>query len=89
MGEKFWKSVPPQNGSSALWNDEAAVSTATSSVQLVSLNHMALGVENVQTMTKYAASLSTLVLMRCRDTSYMGTARRCIEVHEHLFMIAK
>ena len=52
LGEKFWKSVPPRNGSSALWNDDAAVSAAEAPLQLVSLNHMALGVEDVQTMTK-------------------------------------
>ena len=51
LGEKFWKSVPPRNGSSAApWNDEAAAASAP--LQLVSLNHMALGVEDVEDMTK-------------------------------------
>ncbi|CAK0785373.1 hypothetical protein CVIRNUC_008581 [Coccomyxa viridis] len=52
LGEKFWKSVPPRNGSSAApWNDEAAAASAP--LQLVSLNHMALGVEDVEDMTNF------------------------------------
>ena len=52
LGEKFWKSVPPGNGSRGPWDDDAAASGAEAPLQLVSLNHMALGVEDVQTMTK-------------------------------------
>ncbi len=52
LGEKFWKSIPPRNGSRATWDDDAAVSAAEAPLQLVSLNHMALGVEDVQTMIK-------------------------------------
>jgi len=52
LGEKFWKSVPPENGSSALWDDEAAADSADPPLQLMSLNHMALGVKDVDSMTK-------------------------------------
>ena len=52
LGEKFWKAVPPHNGSSAPWDDKAAASSADAPLQLMSLNHAALGVEDVATMTK-------------------------------------
>ena len=52
LGETFWKAVPPQNASSAPWDDTAAVSSADAPLQLLSLNHMALGVEDVEPMTK-------------------------------------
>ena len=52
LGEKFWKSVPPQDGSNAPWDEESAVGSSNAPLQLVSLNHMALGVEDVNTMTK-------------------------------------
>ena len=52
LGETFWKAVPPHNGSSAPWDSKAAVSSADAPLQLLSLNHAALGVEDVETMTK-------------------------------------
>ncbi len=52
LGEKFWKAVPPQNGSSAPWDEKAAASSADAPLKLLSLNHAALGVDDVETMTK-------------------------------------
>lgn len=57
LGERFWKSMPPRNGISAPWNTKAAVSSADAPLQLMSLNHMALGVDEVDTMTKWAHTI--------------------------------
>ena len=50
LGEAFWKSSPD----AALWLDDAAASAAPP-LQLVSLNHAALGVQDVDAMIKCEA----------------------------------
>ncbi len=44
--------MPPKDGSSALWDYEAAADSTDPPLQLMSLNHMALGVNDVDSMTK-------------------------------------
>ena len=50
LGEKFWKSLPPSEDSD-LWLDDAVAACAPA-MQLVSLNHAALGVQDVDVMIK-------------------------------------
>lgn len=50
LGETFWKSIPP-SPDAGLWLDDAAA-TAAPAMQLVSLNHAALGVQDVAAMIK-------------------------------------
>jgi hypothetical protein len=60
LGETFWKSVPPrEQHESAPWNREDAPDEEAH-IGLVSLNHMALGVHDVQTMTRLECGLSGL-----------------------------
>ena len=51
LGEVFWKSVPADSGSAVLWEDDAEAAAAPP-LQLVSLNHAALGVQDVNGMIK-------------------------------------
>ncbi len=58
LGETFWKSIPP-SPDAGLWLDDAAAA-ASPPMQLVSLNHAALGVQDVDAMTKCARALTLL-----------------------------
>ncbi|EIE21785.1 Glyoxalase/Bleomycin resistance protein/Dihydroxybiphenyl dioxygenase [Coccomyxa subellipsoidea C-169] len=53
LGEIFWKSVPPQHQEdSALWETDAG-QDAEAPIELLSMNHAALGVQDVESMTKF------------------------------------
>ena len=54
LKETFWKSVPAE-ADAKLWEDDAVASAAPPS-RLVSLNHAALGVQDVEGMIKCALS---------------------------------
>ncbi|BDA47016.1 hypothetical protein COCOBI_09-4710 [Coccomyxa sp. Obi] len=54
LGETFWKSVPPKKQhASALWESDEEQEDAGPSIELVSFNHAALGVQDVDSMTKF------------------------------------
>jgi hypothetical protein len=52
LGETFWKSVPSPESGSAVWETDMGHDTAAP-IQLLSMNHAALGVQDVESMIKY------------------------------------
>ena len=52
LGETFWKSVPPKQHNSAFWESDEEQADAGPSIELVSFNHAALGVQDVDNMIK-------------------------------------
>jgi hypothetical protein len=76
--EKFWKAVPPKDKAvGALWTDEAAVREADADappVPLVALNHAALGVADLDNMTRSGTTPALCAAMGVK------AARRCLVV---------
>ena len=65
LKETFWKSVPAE-ADTQLWEDDAVAAAAPPS-QLVSLNHAAVGVQDVEGMIKCAAQLCAFCRKALQD----------------------
>lgn len=86
MGETFWKAVPPAQQKGAIWESDEAAESDAASLELLAMNHMALGVQDVENMTRSAtppldyfkAELSRRALQKLHGLSpCVAQHRRC------------